>query len=129
MPEKSQTLQPMDADDSKLSQLMKNRKTEYIEDSGFTSRVMAALPRDRRIAGNRRRLLILASLLLSVPLSLFLAGPGFLPGLLAQVQFSIDRPVLVLPGLSLGILPVACFALGLGVAASLGFGLVRSALR
>jgi hypothetical protein len=120
----------MDADDSKLSQLMKSHKTEYIEDSGFTSRVMAALPRDRRIARNRRRLLLLgSSILLSVPLSLFLAGPGFLPGLLAQVQFAIDRPFLVLPGLSLGVLPVACFALGLGAAASLSFGLVRRALR
>jgi hypothetical protein len=120
----------MDADDSKLSQLMKNRKTEYIEDAGFTSRVMAALPRDRRIAGNRRRLLLVASsLLLSVPLSLFLAGPGLLSGLFAQFQLAIDRPVLVLPGLSLGILPVACFALGLGVAASLGFGFVRRVLR
>jgi hypothetical protein len=119
----------MDADDSKLSKLMKSCKTEYIEDAGFTSRVMAALPSDRRIAGNRRLLLLLASLLLSVPLSLFLAGPGFLPGLLAQVRLSIERPVLVLPGLSLGILPVACFALGLVVAASLGFGFVRRVLR
>lgn len=120
----------MDADDSKLSQLMKNHKTEYIEDCGFTSRVMAAIPRDRLIAGNRRRLLLLgSSILLSVSLALFLAGPGFLSGLVAQVQFAIDRPVLVLPGLSLGILPVACFGLGLGAASSLSFGLVRRALR
>ena len=92
-----------DSDDSKLDRLMKDHKSDYIEDSGFTYRVMGALPRDRRIAGNRRRfILLVSSSLLSVSLALVLAGPGFLPGLFAQFQFAINHPVLDLFGVSFG---------------------------
>jgi hypothetical protein len=120
----------MDSDDSKLDRLMKDHKSDYIEDSGFTYRVMGALPRDRRIAGNRRRfILLVSSSLLSVSLALVLAGPGFLPGLFAQFQFAINHPVLDLFGVSFGAIPVACFVAGICATVSLGFGPLRRVLR
>ena len=130
MPENFQPVPPMDSDDSKLNRLMKEHKSDYIEDSGFTSRVMAALPRHRRIAGSRRRIILIASSsLLSVLLALVLAGPGFLPGLFAQFQSAINYPVLDLSGVRFGAIPVACFVAGICAAVSLGFAPLRRALR
>ena len=130
MPEKSQPLFPMDADDPKLGRLLKNSKFEYIEDAGFTARVMGALPRERHNAGaDRRALLLIFSSLLSVLLILLIGGKAFLAGLSALIQLAVNGPVLVLPGASLGVLPLACLVAGLSLAAALGYRHLRQAFR
>jgi len=130
MPEGFQPFSPVDPDDPKLSLLMKNCKTEYIDDDGFTARVMAAIPRDRQKAGaNRRNLLIGSSCLLSVLLIAVLGGREFLVGLSAFILRAANGPALVLPGVSLGILPVACLAAGLVVAAGVGYRCMRKAIQ
>ncbi len=130
MPEEFRPFSTVDPDDHKLSLLMKNCKTEYIDDDGFTARVMAAIPRDRQNAGtSRRSLLLVSSCLLSVLLIVFLGGRGFLAGLSTLIQFAVNGPVLVLPGMSLGAVPAACLLAGLGVAAGLGCRHLHQAFR
>ena len=109
---------------------MKNCKTEYIDDDGFTARVMAAIPRDRQRAGtNRRNLLLVSACLLSALLIVFLGGPAFLAGLSAMVQFAASRPALIVGGVGLGAIPMACLAGGLCMAASFGYRQLRQAFR
>lgn len=129
MPEESRPFSPVDADDPKLSLLMKNCKTEYIEDDGFTARVMAAIPRDRRNAGmNRRNLLLVSSCLLAVLLIALLGGRDLLAGLSSFIQLAVNGPALVLPGVNLGILPLTCIAAGLLAAAGICYKSMRQAL-
>ena len=130
MPEGFRPNSPVDADDPKLSLLMKNCKTEYIDDDGFTARVMAAIPRDRQKAGaNRRSLLLLSSCLLSVLLAALLGGRDSFVGLFVLVQRAVIGPALALPGMNLGILPLACLVAGLAVAAGVGYRSMHQAFR
>jgi hypothetical protein len=109
---------------------MKNCKTEYIDDDGFTARVMAVIPRDRQNAGtNRRYLLLVSACLLAVVLVVCLGGPDFIAGLSAAVQFAASRPALIVGGVGLGALPMACLAAGLCMAAGLGYRHLRQAFR
>jgi hypothetical protein len=120
----------MDTDDSKLSRLFRDHEPGHIEDSGFTGRVMAALPPPRNAGGNLRRTVLLASsFMLSIALTLLLAGPDIFAGLSALIQLATDRPVVMLPGLNLGMLPLACFIAGLCVAGVMGYRVLRQALR
>ena len=130
MPEEYRPFSPVDADDPKLSLLMKNCKIEYIDDDGFTARVMAAIPRDRNNAGtNRRCLLLVSASILSVLLILLLGGRDFLAGASTLIQRAVNGPVLILPGISLGVLPAACLLAGLGIASCLGYRHLRQAFR
>jgi hypothetical protein len=120
----------MDTDDSKLSQLLKDHEPAYIDDAGFTGRVMSALPAQSRSTRNLRRpLLLLASYLLSIPLTLLLAGPEFLDNLSALIQITINKPVLNHFGFTLGALPLACFIAGLGITFLLAYRSLCQALR
>jgi hypothetical protein len=120
----------MDTDDSKLSRLLGSREPDHIDDAGFTARVMASLPPPRGAAGSLRRAVLLASsLILSVALALLLAGPDILEGISALLRLATDRPVIMLPGLSLGVFPAACFAAGLCVAGVTGYRVLRQAMR
>ena len=120
----------MDTDDSKLSRLFRDHEPDHIEDAGFTGRVMAALPPTRRTAGSLRRTVLLASsFLLSIALTFLLAGPDILEGLSSLIRIAVDRPVIALPGLDLGMLPLACFMGGLCIAGVTGYRVLRQAMR
>jgi len=109
---------------------MKNCKTEYIDDDGFTARVMAVIPRDRQNAGtNRRNLLLVSSCLLSVLMIALLGGRGFLVGLSALIQLAVNGPALAMQGVNVGILPATCLAVGLIIATGVGYRCMRQAFR
>jgi hypothetical protein len=51
-------------------------ETPYIDDAGFTARVMKQLPRRRISRSNQRSFIILAATILSVVLAYFASGEG-----------------------------------------------------
>lgn len=120
----------MDTDDSKLSKLLKDHEPAYIDDAGFTGRVMSALPVPQRSTANLRRpLLLISSCVLSILLTLLLAGPDFLANLSAFIQVTVNEPVLNRFGFTLGALPLACFIAGMGITCFLAYRSLRQALR
>jgi len=55
--------------------MLRESSSAYIDDGGFTARVVAALPPDRRRAETRRMLLVSGGALLGTALALVVAGP------------------------------------------------------
>lgn len=118
----------MDNDDMKLSRMLKEHDEPYIDDAGFTPRVMEALPPARRHPAwlNRRTVLLGATALLSCLLATYLAGPRLGSDISGLVQTLVETPVLNTQGLSLGIIPLLCLAGGLIVGCLLAFRVLRN---
>lgn len=116
----------MDTDDSILKELMIYHKLPYIDDAGFSERVVAALPQRRRTFGkSRRTVLLITSCFLSMILALLLAGPSLVADLFSSMEIALDRPEVVLAGVNMSLLPLIFFFSGLGLACAMNYRVLR----
>jgi hypothetical protein len=123
-PESSVPADPS-ADDARIEKLLREASQHYIEDGGFTHRILVALPPSRRRAERRRRVLLIGAALLGCGQVAVFGGSGvgaFLSTLMKGLAAWSALPV---PGLgaacTVGVL--ACWVLA--VAAG-GWAWVRS---
>jgi len=112
-------------DDARIEQRLREASPHYIEDGGFTQRVLAALPPSRRRAEGRRRALLIGAILLGCGEVAVVGGsgvPAFVSALLERLAAWSAFPV---PGLgaagTAGVL--ACWVLA---AAAGGWAWARS---
>jgi hypothetical protein len=63
-PEPPAPLEPSPADDARIERMLRDSSPTYIEDAGFTARIMGALPSPQRRADRRRSVLLLGAVLL-----------------------------------------------------------------
>jgi hypothetical protein len=108
-----------------FEQMLRAVAPRYIDDAGFTSQVLSALPQARRSAETRRLVLISCAALLGTGITLFLAGNqliGF--GALLAGHFA-KWGALPVPGFGPTI-TVATAAVAIAISAGGWWGLARS---
>jgi len=66
---------PPSGDDARLEQMLRETSQTYLDDDGFTARVLVALPPERRRTETTRRALIGSAGLLGTVLTFAFAGP------------------------------------------------------
>ena len=86
-------------DDTRIEKMLREASQPYIDDAGFTSRIMVALPASRRHAERRRSVLLLGAVLLGCGQMAVFGGSGvvaFAPTLMERLAAWSALPV---PGL------------------------------
>jgi hypothetical protein len=73
-PESSVPPGSLPGDDARFEQMLRETSQAYINDAGFTGRIMGALPPPRRRAERRRRLLLIGAVLVGCSQMMLLGG-------------------------------------------------------
>jgi hypothetical protein len=86
-------------DDARLEKMLRAASPPYIDDAGFTDRIMASLPAARRRAEHRRRALLLGGLLLGCGQAVVFGGSGLVAFLAMLMERLAAWSALPVPGL------------------------------
>lgn len=86
-------------DDRRLEQLLRKASTAYIDDAGFTARIMGALPAPRRRAEKRRAGLLLGAAALGCGLAAVLGGSDLITFVATATEALAAWSALPVPGL------------------------------
>jgi hypothetical protein len=87
------------AGDTRIEKMLREASQNYIEDRGFTHRILDALPLSRRRANRRRRALLTGAALLGCGLAAFSGGSGVAAFLAVLVERLAAWSALPVPGL------------------------------
>jgi len=86
-------------DDHRLEQMLRKASSAYIDDAGFTARIMDALPAPRRHAERRRYGLLLGAAALGCGLATVLGGSDLITFVATTLEEMVAWSALPVPGL------------------------------
>jgi hypothetical protein len=113
------------ADDARIEQMLRETSQPYIDDAGFTQRVLIALPAPRRRAERRRSALLLGAVLLGCGQAAVFGGSAVIAFLTTLPERLAAWSALPVPGLgaafTAGVL--ACWVLAI---AAVGWAWART---
>ncbi len=87
------------ADDARIEKMLREAAQHYVEDGGFTNRILAALPPPRRRAERRRSALLVGAVLLGCGQVAVLGGSGVVAFLSTLTERLAAWSALPVPGL------------------------------
>ena len=87
------------ADDARVEKMLREASLPYIDDAGFTNRIMVALPASRRHAERRRSVLLLGAVLLGCGQMAVFGGSGVVAFAATLMERLAAWSALPVPGL------------------------------
>ncbi len=90
---------PASGDDHQLEQMLRKVSSAYIDDAGFTARILGALPAPRRRAERRRNGLLLGAAALGCGLATVLGGSDSITFVATTMEELVAWSALPVPGL------------------------------
>jgi hypothetical protein len=101
------------ADDARIERMLRDSSQTYIEDAGFTARIMGALPSPQRRADRRRSALLLGAVLLGCGHVAVFGGSSLVALVATMIEWLAAWSVLPVPvlGATFTVGVLACWVL------------------